>query len=62
MPEIIAWLIRYIQRQRFVDSLEWIAEQIRLDAIDGYEYTKHADMQSVREAWSLQMKHARQEE
>jgi hypothetical protein len=59
---IHAWLIRYIQRQRFVDSLEWIAEQIKLDVIDEHEYTKHSDMQSVRNAWAEQIKHAKQEE
>lgn len=63
MPESIhAWLIRYIRRQRFVDSLDWIAEQIKLDGIDGIEYTKHADMKAVREAWVEQMKFAKQEE
>lgn len=59
---IHAWLVRYIRRQRFVDSLEWIAEQLRLDSADGFAYIKEPAMQQVREAWAEQMKHARQEQ
>lgn len=59
---IQAWLIRYIRRQRFVDSLDWIAEQLRLDAIDGHAYTKEPEFQAVRDAWAEQMKLARQEQ
>lgn len=63
MNDIHAWLIRYIQRQRFVDSLQWVAEQIRLDTVDGFEYTKDAEqMQLIRNAWGEQMEFARAEE
>lgn len=58
-----AWLVQYIQRQRFVESLEWIAEQIRLDTEDGAEYTQNAaSMQTLRDAWASQMAFARSEQ
>ena len=59
--DIHAWLIRYIRRQTMLESLDWIAEQLKLDAVDGHEYTKAAAMEQVREAWGQQVRHVRQE-
>lgn len=62
-PGIHAWLIRYIKRQRFVESLEWIREQIKADVDDGFAYTKEASkMTELRECFQRQMKLARQEQ
>lgn len=59
---IHAWLVRYIQKHRMVESLEFIASQLKADADEGYAYTKAVEMQSVRLAWAEQMKLARQEQ
>lgn len=51
-----AWLVRYIRRQRLAESLEWVAEQIRLDAIDQLLHTQNAgEMKSLRDVWASQM-------
>lgn len=56
-------MIRYIKRQRFVESLEWIREQIKADVDDGFAYTKEASkMTELRECFQRQMKLARQEQ
>lgn len=59
---IHAWLIRHIQKQRFVESLEFIGNQIKADSDEGYAYTKAPEMNAVRKAWGDQMKLARQEQ
>lgn len=57
------WLLRYIKRQRFIESLEWVREQIKADVDDGAEYTKDAAKMSVlRETFQRQMNHVRQEQ
>ena len=56
------WLIRYIKRQRFMESLDFIAGQLKADTDDGYEYTKAPEMNAVRKAWWEQKQFAEAEQ
>lgn len=61
--DIHEWLMRYIKRQRFEDSLEWIRQQIKADGDDGFPYTKDAaKMTALRDVFKRQMEFVRQEQ
>lgn len=54
------WLLRYIKQLTMVESLEWIASQMKADGADGYSYTKdNEQMNRIRQAWGEQMQLAR---
>lgn len=56
------WLLRYIKQLTMVESLEWIASQMKADGADGHGYTKdHEQMTRIRQAWGEQMQLARQQ-
>lgn len=59
---IHAWLIRHIRKQRMIESLDWIASQIKADTDDGYAYTKATEMNEVRKVWWEQMQFAKSEQ
>jgi len=60
---MIEWLVRYIRRCQLIESLDWIVEQIRLDKIDGHEYTRDQEgMVKLREAVRQQKAHLEQEQ
>lgn len=57
------WLLRYIKRQRFIESLEWVSSQIKADVDDGMSYTKDVEKMTVlRDAFKQQMQHVLQEQ
>ncbi|TXH16510.1 MAG: hypothetical protein E6R03_05395 [Hyphomicrobiaceae bacterium] len=61
--DIHDWLLRYIKRQRFMESLEWVRTQIKADVDDGFSYTKDVEkMKQLRECFQRQMEHVRQEQ
>ena len=61
--DIHEWLLRYIKRQRFLESLEWVRSQIKADVDDGFSYTKDvAKMTQLRDCFKQQMEHVRQEQ
>ena len=55
------WLLRYVKQLTMVESLEWVASQMKADGEDGHSYTKDAEqMNRIRQAWGQQMQLARQ--